>query len=844
MIAAITVLFLCSLLGFRYYLIFKNESLFANKAQDKIQFFEQLLHYEQITLEMFTYDEQVQDTVRSYFATRNDIGLYTQLDDFMPSFGINAIWLYSADHSLLYHQCPLHKMKTKDCGLDKDTLTRLFQRGSYYRHFFMMTPAGFVEIRTAPVATSDEDKAAYATRAVLLAGRLWSSEHLERFAKKAGAVEVQILPISQGSDLKPDYTPATGRITFSKVLLDWRRRPIRRVFAAYETPIISEFNKSSNIQLAALLVFALAIVAMLTFCFMRWMIAPLKSISEALETNNPAPVKAITAQQTEFGRIGRIIQQFFQQQEVLVAEIDERRRTEESLRISEQNYRTVFESTGTAMIIFDEDMIISMANSEAERLSGYSKAEIEGKMRWTDFVVSDDLARMKEYHKMRGHDSAAVPQSYDFRIIDKAGNMKNIFQTVSLIPGTSKRIISLIDITESKKTEAEKKKLEAQLQRAETMETIGTLAGGVAHDLNNILGAIVGYPDLLLDEIPGESPMRRSIIAIKESGERAAAIVQDLLTLARRGINISEVVNLDTVVKRYLDSSEYRKLKEFYPNIRIEASHCPNLLNIFGSPVHLSKTIMNLVANAAESIPEYGSVMITTENIYLDKPLQGYDAIEEGDYCSLTVADSGSGIPEADLSRIFEPFYTKKVMGRSGTGLGLAVVWGTVKDHKGYIDIESEEGKGSTFKLYFPVTRMQVESIDSSNIEEYTGNREKILVIDDIEAQREISTTLLRKLNYIVATVSSGEEAVEYLKDNSADLLILDMIMNPGMDGLETYKKIIETHPGQKALIVSGFSETDRIREAQKLGAGKYIKKPYTIETIGLEVKAELHKCT
>ncbi|MEA1876457.1 MAG: response regulator, partial [Bacteroidota bacterium] len=224
-------------------------------------------------------------------------------------------------------------------------------------------------------------------------------------------------------------------------------------------------------------------------------------------------------------------------------------------------------------------------------------------------------------------------------------------------------------------------------------------------------------------------------------------------------------------------------------------------------------------------------------------PLRGYDDVEEGDYIIFTVSDTGVGISSKDMERIFEPFYTKKVMGRSGTGLGMAVVWGTVKDHRGYIDVQSTEGKGTTFTLYFPVTRKEIDGKQEAlPMEEYMGKGESILVVDDVEEQREIASRILKKLGYSVTSVSSGEEAVDYMKDNSADLLVLDMIMDPGIDGLDTYKGILELNSGQKAIIASGFSETDRVKEAQRLGAGKYIKKPYTLEKIGLAVKEELEK--
>lgn len=250
---------------------------------------------------------------------------------------------------------------------------------------------------------------------------------------------------------------------------------------------------------------------------------------------------------------------------------------------------------------------------------------------------------------------------------------------------------------------------------------------------------------------------------------------------------------------------------------------------------------MNLVSNAAEAMPEGGNLKISTENKYVDTQIKGHEDIGEGDYIVLTIQDEGLGIAPDDMDRIFEPFYTKKKMGHSGTGLGMSVVWGTVKDHNGFIDFKSTIGKGTTFKIYFPVTRKALQNVtDAFDIKRLHGNNESILVVDDVEVQRVIATSILTQLGYSVHSVGSGEEALEYLKDHTVDLLVLDMIMAPGINGLETYRRTLEFRPTQKAIITSGFSETDLVRQAQALGAGRYLKKPYAIDKIGIAVKNEL----
>ena len=419
--------------------------------------------------------------------------------------------------------------------------------------------------------------------------------------------------------------------------------------------------------------------------------------------------------------------------------------------------------------------------------------------------------------------------------------------TLSVIHNDEGRFLYFLamieDITQRKKMEEQNRLLQEHLRRAEKMEALGQLSGGVAHDLNNVLGVSMVYAELLREKIPPADPMRKYADNILSSSEKAAAIIQDLLTLARRGVTVSEVMNINGVIDDFLKAPEFEKVKENHPQVTFRARCNKTLLNIKGSPIHLAKTLMNLVANAAEATPGTGRVVIRTENRYLDRPIEGYDAVREGEYAVLTVSDTGMGIPADCRERIFEPFYTKKAMGRSGTGLGLAIVWGTVKDHNGYIDIQTEIGKGTTFTLYFPVTREEMaETRRMVPVERYMGKGESVLVVDDNAEQRDVAARLLSRLGYLVHTISSGEEAVEYLKHHKPALLVLDMIMDPGIDGLETYRRALEVKPNQKAILVSGFSETGRVKEAQELGAGAYVKKPYTMGMIGMAVHDELNR--
>ncbi len=385
-------------------------------------------------------------------------------------------------------------------------------------------------------------------------------------------------------------------------------------------------------------------------------------------------------------------------------------------------------------------------------------------------------------------------------------------------------------------------KLRRELVQAQKMEALGTLAGGVAHDLNNVLSGIIGYPEMLLWKLDEDSPLREPLKEIRTAGQQAAEIVDDLLTLARRGVSVKNTINLNDIISEYLNSPEYKKLISYHQNVRVEVYLDSKLDNFEGSSIHIRKTIMNLVANAVEAQPMGGTICISTCNQDFNVNQKEMEQGRKGEHVVFQISDQGCGIPQEDLNRIFEPFFTKKIMGRSGTGLGMAVVWGTVQDHYGHVEVKSRPNQGTTFTLYFPATTAEKkEETPTIPIDDYKGDGQAILIIDDIKEQRQFATTVLKTLNYAPTAVSSGEEAVEYLKTHSADLIMLDMIMSADMDGLETYKKILEIKPGQKAIVASGFSESDRVKQVQQLGAGPFIKKPYSLETIGLAIKNALN---
>jgi CheY-like chemotaxis protein/two-component sensor histidine kinase len=286
-----------------------------------------------------------------------------------------------------------------------------------------------------------------------------------------------------------------------------------------------------------------------------------------------------------------------------------------------------------------------------------------------------------------------------------------------------------------------------------------------------------------------------------------------------------------------------RVIKQIGPlpdSIALNLDLTPDLMNISGGISQISRALVNVLTNAVDAMSGKGSLSIKTENWYSDGLTGTYRQIPVGEYAKVTICDSGCGIPEKSQLKIFEPFFTTKTADKKrGSGLGLSVVHAVVNDHGGCIDIESALGLGTKVYLYFPITRENVESPATENI---AGGSEKILVVDDDQIQREVNQRLLRKLGYDVHVAGSGEQALEFLKNQSADLLILDMIMPGGMDGTQTFVRAREIIPDQKAIIVSGYAEGDRVREARLLGAGAFLKKPITMTTLARVVREEIDR--
>jgi PAS domain S-box-containing protein len=380
----------------------------------------------------------------------------------------------------------------------------------------------------------------------------------------------------------------------------------------------------------------------------------------------------------------------------------------------------------------------------------------------------------------------------------------------------------------------ERKRLQEFAARAQRLETAGRIAGQVAHDFNNLLGPLMAYPELLKG-IVTDGRALKYVDDMELAASQMAEINQQLLTLGRRGHYNQVPMNLNQTVASVLN--QMRPLPE---TLVVHEELASDLMNMKGGQAQLYRAVMNLIANARDAMQDIGELTVRTENYYVDEVQGNIGHIPRGEYVRLTIADTGCGMSEETLSKMFDPFFTmKKSDRRRGSGLGLSVVHAVLEDHNGRIDCQSRVGEGTAYDLYFPICREEVEVSADTQV---AGGSERILVIDDDRLQRNVARTLLESLGYQVSEASSGEAGLAQLRNQPHELILIDMIMPDGIDGAETCRGAFEINPRQRAILISGYAESVRVKEALRSGAGAFVRKPLTMRSIAQAVRRELDR--
>ncbi len=497
-------------------------------------------------------------------------------------------------------------------------------------------------------------------------------------------------------------------------------------------------------------------------------------------------------------------------------DISESKHAEKEIKKSEEKYRVLVENA-TDVIVIVQDNLIKFHNQKTAVLTGYTKEELET-AHFSDFIHPEDREIMiQKYRKTIAGET--VPPPFPFRVLHKSGAILwGEINSVQILWEDRPAVLCFIrDITGEKK-------LRDQLQHAQKMEAIGTLAGGIAHDFNNLLQGILGYSDLLMLNKENKGPEYRELEQIRSAALRAAELTQQLLTFSRKVESKMRPVNLNNSVNRI-----HALVKRTIPKmIEIKLNTANRLRTVNADPVQVEQVLMNLIVNSKDAMPEGGILMITTKNKTLDEKFcRLHLGAIPGEYVLVSISDTGHGMNKETLEHIFEPFYTTKDKGR-GTGLGLAMVYGIVKSHNGYIECKSKPGRGTSFWIYFPVINNIDEFKDEPNSDISQGGNETILLVDDEEFIRNLGEQMLGGFGYSVLTASDGKCALEIFNQRSRDidLIILDLIM-PGMSGSRCLEELLKINPEAKVIIASGYAEDGPEMDAVTAKARGIIGKPF-----------------
>ncbi|MBN1307744.1 MAG: response regulator [Chitinispirillaceae bacterium] len=565
---------------------------------------------------------------------------------------------------------------------------------------------------------------------------------------------------------------------------------------------------------------------------------PLLLIQRALKNEDAAPLRRLRRPKSRFGPLAELVARSFDQKAHLNKEIGERKKTEEQLAEREKQYRDLFETAPDAIICTDANGTIILNNSQALTLVGYeAAATIVGK-NLHDFLADQTDSILRTIFSAPKRERAIR----DFECILKKNNGDRFTAEIRMAPilTSEKRPLMLFylrDITSQKTAERDKKRLEEQFRVVYKMEAIGQLAGGIAHDYNNILGAISGYADLIRNRYTEDDRLKKYANMILSAAKRASELTKKLLIFARKNkLNMVEFDAHEALVEiiDLLNHTLDKTITIIYTNGAVPSF-------IYGDVIQFQNAIMNLALNSRDAMPDGGTLTFRSATVDVDRSFAHRKdfTVAPGKYLTVTVADTGCGMDQETLAHLFEPFFTTKDIGQ-GTGLGLASVYGTMKSHNGFIDVQSTVNKGTVITLYFPLVEQTAPASVHQPLLHYSG-KGHILLVDDEGFLCDAVREMLTWLGHSVTTSSNGEEALSLFstEPDGFDLIILDMKM-PGMSGFECFRQMKRIKPDVKALISTGYSIEEEQQAMVKEGIIGIIKKPYVSAQLAQAVNSAL----
>ncbi|MCX8044329.1 MAG: response regulator [Desulfobacterota bacterium] len=848
--------------------------------------FDRILKLEGVSCETFVYDFSARNGICSFVKHPDPAWAQQYLLDMLPSFHATIVWIYDTNFSCIYTASSSNEYEQLSLPLTKSELqTLLAQR--YFHHFFALTSHGLFEIRSAPIHPQTDIDRISSPQGFMFVGRHWNQQYLDEITALTES-EVSIHPIERNTPLPvATYNFEQGEIRFSRVLKAWDKTPIVELKVSSSVPVLAQLYRAERIFALQLLLFFCVIVFTLVITLTLWVRNPLATLTRSMRQQSPELLKGMERTGPEYATLSHLIIDFFKQKEDLAKEVLYRVRAHEelvALNKKLQARETELQAINEQLIA--QQQMINAANQELRAANQQLKASQQDLIRANKlieeifdasidgFVFADlngtIIRANKAMHVMLGlnptgmigkHISEYVPaeetykrRSLEFMTQLSRDGIVEHFETK--LQGADRTVlveISAVYVMDENNSQqgvllcfrdiTEQKRLQERLQQTQKMEAIGTLAGGIAHDFNNILAGIMGYTELMMNNIDGSSPFRKNIEQILKLCIRARDLVRQILTFSRK-IEEEEYVpvRLNEVI-----SDVIKLLRASIPTtIDIREHLCKESLVVKANPTSMHQMLMNLATNAAHAMSEHGGILeISLDTCAVDDAyIPGQFQIPPGVYARLRVADTGIGIAPEHISRIFDPFFTTKEVGK-GTGMGLAVVYGIVKNHGGDINVTSQLGKGSVFEILLPIVAQQPVDQSARIQKDLPRGSEKILFVDDELVLVELWRQMLEALGYTVYAFDDCKKALEcFMQDPyQFDLVITDQTM-PKMTGDQLAKQILKIRPDVPIILCTGFSERISEDAAAQIGISALLIKPIRAPEIAQTIRRVIEHTT
>lgn len=802
----------------------KADLIFQQDESQKNAFFDKLVELKGGSLETLAFDYTYWDEMLNFVETGDPVWASDMLDTSLPNYKVDAMWIFRTDGSPVYAISKSGEgyVRDKAIPLGKAVIHELLAK-SRFCHFFLNTAQGLMEIRGATIHPTHDVERKTPVRGYFFVGRLWNREYIEELAKLTEST-ISLAPVHDEETQDGDFDLEAGTITFSKSLNGWDGRAISRIKVETESRIIKEFNRALNRDLLQYSIFALITLIFLSVSLLRWVSNPLNLISDSLDAEDPAIIKSLQKDKTEFGRLASLINRFFVQRKELIQEISERKQAEESLAAEKEKLAVTLRSIGDGVITTDIHGKVALINKVAEEITGWTQEEAIGKSLPEIFHIINEKTRERLENPVdKVLISGAIGGlSNQTVLITRDGKERIIADSSAPIRDRESNVIGVVivfrDITE-------RRRIEEELLKTQKLESVGVLAGGIAHDFNNLLTGILGNISLTKMYANEGDKIYKRLTEAERACFRAKDLTGLLLTFSKGGAPVKKVVSaLGNLVR---DTASFAVSGS---NVRCEFDMDEGIWVVELDEGQISQVINNLVINAQQAMPEGGVIRVKVKNIMAGK--EELIQLGESRYVRVTVEDNGIGIREEHLSKIFDPYFTTK---QKGSGLGLSVAYSVIKNHDGYIGVESEPGIGAKFHIYLPATEKAAEE-GGEEMKIRSGNG-RVLVMDDEEVVRGVAGEILGHLGYEVEFARDGDEAVELYnrtRENGRvfDLVIMDLTVPGGMGGKEAIKKLLVLDPEVRVIVSSGYSNDPVMSEYRKYGFRGVITKPYKPEEL------------